>query len=113
MKSGRKHDLQTNELADWIGRVILRLKPHGRILGWGALGILLAVFVPFLRDVLGLGLLPPAAWALLAGASLVPLLVGQSVLALRKAVRAGGGRDDPPAGTAPAARAADKRAHDR
>ncbi|MBN1835202.1 MAG: cation-transporting P-type ATPase, partial [Spirochaetales bacterium] len=85
---------------------------------WGALGlcsvlILLAVFVPFLRGVLGLGLLPPAAWALLAGASLVPLLVGQSVLALRKAVRAGGGRDDPPAGTAPAARAADKRAHDR
>lgn len=47
MKSKRKHDLQTNELADWIGRVILRLKPHARILGWGALVVLLAVFVFF------------------------------------------------------------------
>ena len=47
MKSKRKHDLQTNELADWIGRVILRLKPHARILGWGSLVVLLAVFVFF------------------------------------------------------------------
>ncbi|HET6442735.1 MAG TPA: tetratricopeptide repeat protein [Phycisphaerae bacterium] len=47
MKSKRKHDLQTNELADWIGRWILRLKPHARILGWGALVVLLAVFVFF------------------------------------------------------------------
>jgi len=47
MKSRRKHELQTNELADWIGRVILRLKPHGRIVGWGTLGVLLAVFVFF------------------------------------------------------------------
>jgi hypothetical protein len=47
MKSRRKHELQTNELADWIGRVILRLKPHARILGWGALVVLLAVFVFF------------------------------------------------------------------
>jgi len=47
MKSKRKHELQTNELADWIGRVILRLKPHARILGWGALVVLLAAFVFF------------------------------------------------------------------
>jgi len=47
MKSKRKHDLQTNELADWIGRVILRLKPHGRIVGWGALVVLVAAFVFF------------------------------------------------------------------
>ena len=47
MKSRRKHELQTNELADWIGRWILRLKPHARILGWGALAVLLAVFVFF------------------------------------------------------------------
>jgi len=47
MKSKRKHELQTNELADWIGGVILRLKPHGRILGWGALVVLLAAFVFF------------------------------------------------------------------
>jgi len=47
MKSKRKHELQTNELADWIGRVILRLKPHGRILGWGALVVLVAAFVFF------------------------------------------------------------------
>jgi hypothetical protein len=34
-------------LADWIGQVILCLKSHGRILGWGALVVLLAVFVFF------------------------------------------------------------------
>ncbi|MGB2796151.1 MAG: hypothetical protein WBD44_02670 [Phycisphaerae bacterium] len=55
MKSKRKHDLQTNELADWIGRVILRLKPHGRILGWGALVVLLAVFVFFVLPKIGGG----------------------------------------------------------
>jgi Ca2+-transporting ATPase len=59
---------------------------------WGALGlctvlILLAVIVPFLRGVLGLGVLPPGAWALLGGASLVPILVGQ--VALRLAGRVG------------------------
>ena len=55
MKSKRKHELQTNELADWIGRVILRLKPHGRILGWGALVVLLAVFVFFVLPKIGGG----------------------------------------------------------
>jgi len=52
MKSRRKHELQTNELADWIGRVILRLKPHARILGWGALVVLLAVFVFFVLPII-------------------------------------------------------------
>jgi len=55
MKSKRKHELQTNELADWIGRVILRLKPHARILGWGALVVLLAAFVFFVLPKIGGG----------------------------------------------------------
>jgi hypothetical protein len=45
--------------------------------------ILLAVLVPFLRSVLGLGLLPPAAGVLVGGASLLPLLIGQAALCLR------------------------------
>ncbi|HUX02416.1 MAG: hypothetical protein WBD63_12465 [Phycisphaerae bacterium] len=45
MKSTRRHELQTNELADWIGRNIQWLKPHARLLGWSAAVVLLAVFV--------------------------------------------------------------------
>ena len=45
MKSERRHELQTNELADWIGRNIQRFRPHARLLGWGAAVALLAVFV--------------------------------------------------------------------
>jgi len=47
MKSKRRHELKTNELADWIGRQIARVKPHGRLLGYvaAALAAFLFLFV--------------------------------------------------------------------
>jgi Ca2+-transporting ATPase len=46
--------------------------------------ILMAVFVPVLSRVLGLTILPPAGWILVAGASLAPLLGGQVALWLAR-----------------------------
>lgn len=47
MKSKRRHELKTNELADWLGRQIVRVKPHGRLLGYvaAALAAFLFLFV--------------------------------------------------------------------
>jgi len=45
MKSARRHELRTNVLADRLGRIIVRLKPHSRILSYAALVILAVVFV--------------------------------------------------------------------
>lgn len=40
MKSQRRHELQTNELADALGRVIAKVKPYGTHVFWGALIVL-------------------------------------------------------------------------
>ncbi len=34
MKSERRHELETNVLADWLGRQLLAIKQHGRLIGW-------------------------------------------------------------------------------
>lgn len=53
MKSQRKHELQTNELADYLGRFIEQAKPHARLIGYGAAGvvalIVLLIVVPAIR----------------------------------------------------------------
>jgi hypothetical protein len=43
MKSTRKHDLQTNELADFIGRAFQDAKPHANVIGYAALGLAILV----------------------------------------------------------------------
>ena len=40
MKSTRKHELQTNELADWLGRQIEFAKPHARTIAYGAAAVI-------------------------------------------------------------------------
>ncbi len=54
MKSRRRHELRTNELADALGRLIQRLRPHGRTVAVGAalVVVLLAVLVavPVMRS---------------------------------------------------------------
>ena len=42
MKKERRHELQKNELALWVGRSVDRVKPYGRVIG---LGLLLVVIV--------------------------------------------------------------------
>ena len=53
MKSTRKHELQTNELADALGRMIEQVKPHGRIIAYGASAavvlIIALVVIPWMR----------------------------------------------------------------
>src|SRR5688572_8769214 len=39
MKTERRHELQTNQLADWIGHQVDHVKPHGKtVLAAGILG---------------------------------------------------------------------------
>ncbi len=45
MKSQRRHELQTNELADALGRLVERARPHGRTIALGAGVVILAVVV--------------------------------------------------------------------
>ena len=45
MKSTRRHELETNVLADSLGRWITRAKPHGRLIGWVAALVVLLVVV--------------------------------------------------------------------
>jgi len=45
MKSARRHELQTNELADLLGRLILILKPWARPIAYAALVVAALVFV--------------------------------------------------------------------
>ena len=52
MKSTRRHELQTNVLADSLGRFITRVKPYGRILGYGAAFVAALVFVLFVLPAL-------------------------------------------------------------
>jgi Ca2+-transporting ATPase len=58
---------------------------------WGALAlcvilILMAVFVPVLRQVLGLTVLPALGWYMVFGFSLLPLLVGQLILVVARRI---------------------------
>ena len=43
MKTARRHELRTNELADWIGKEMVRLRPYGRAIGATLLLILLSI----------------------------------------------------------------------
>ena len=45
MKSKHKHELQTNELADALGRMIEWGKPHARLFGYGAAAVLALIIV--------------------------------------------------------------------
>ena len=45
MKSTRKHELQTNELADAIWHLIERARPHAQVIGYGVLGVLVLILV--------------------------------------------------------------------
>ena len=45
MKSKHKHELQTNELADALGRLIEWSKPHSRMISYGAAAVLALVIV--------------------------------------------------------------------
>lgn len=53
MKSQRRHDLQTNELADAIGRFVQRIRPHGQIVAVIAAAVVILmvvlVAVPIMR----------------------------------------------------------------
>ncbi len=59
MKSSHKHELQTNELADALGRAIIWAKPHGGTIAMVAAGVIVVVFVlvvlPVLRGGAGHG----------------------------------------------------------
>ncbi len=54
MKSQRRHDLQTNELADAIGRFVQRIRPHGQIVAVIAAAavvlVVVLVAVPIMRS---------------------------------------------------------------
>lgn len=52
MKSTRRHELQTNVLADSLGRFIARVKPYGRTLAYGAIFLAALVFVLFVLPAL-------------------------------------------------------------
>ncbi len=45
MKSTRKHELQTNELADALGHFIEKVKPHAQIIGLAALAVIVLLVV--------------------------------------------------------------------
>ena len=45
MKTARRHELQTNTLADWLGEAIESAKPYARLIGGIALaGVVLVIF---------------------------------------------------------------------
>jgi hypothetical protein len=48
MKSTRKHDLQTNVLADFLGRAFQDAKPHANAIGYAALGLAIVVLAVIL-----------------------------------------------------------------
>lgn len=43
MKSDRRHELEQNQLADWLGHSIEQWRPHARVISWTAIGLLLIV----------------------------------------------------------------------
>jgi hypothetical protein len=43
MKTERRHELQTNELADYLGKQYVRLQPHAKTIAFGALAVVAAV----------------------------------------------------------------------
>jgi hypothetical protein len=43
MKTARRHELRTNELADWLGKEMVRLRPHGRAIAATVLLIVLSI----------------------------------------------------------------------
>ncbi len=43
MKSERRHELEHNQLADWLTQSIERLRPHARTIAWTAIGLLVVV----------------------------------------------------------------------
>jgi predicted negative regulator of RcsB-dependent stress response len=45
MKSTRKHELQTNELADALWHYYEQIKPHGQLIGYVALGVIVLVLI--------------------------------------------------------------------
>jgi hypothetical protein len=45
MKSTRRHELQTNELADSLGRLIEKARPHGRAIAYAGVAVLAAVIL--------------------------------------------------------------------
>jgi hypothetical protein len=45
MKSTRKHELQTNELADAIGNIIEKARPHAQAIGYGVLAVVVLVLI--------------------------------------------------------------------
>jgi hypothetical protein len=45
MKSTRKHELQTNELADALGGIIAKARPHANIIGYAALAVVVLVTI--------------------------------------------------------------------
>ena len=67
MRSTRRHELQTNELADVIGQMIAQAKPHARLIGYSAaVAILLVVVflvVPALRGTAGVSDVAAASFA--------------------------------------------------
>jgi tetratricopeptide (TPR) repeat protein len=50
MKTDRRHELQTNELADSLARAIERLKPYGRAIAGALLGIVVLIALWFYMD---------------------------------------------------------------
>jgi hypothetical protein len=78
MKSTRKHELQTNELADALGRAVTKAKPHANLLGYAALAVVaLVVVLVVLPGLRGRGAAHnPAAEAFMAaeGSGETPLL---------------------------------------
>jgi hypothetical protein len=45
MKSTRKHELQTNELADALAHLFERAKPHAQVIGYGVLAVLVLILI--------------------------------------------------------------------
>jgi hypothetical protein len=45
MKSERRHELQTNELADWLGEQVAALRPHAGLITLCVVGAVLALLV--------------------------------------------------------------------
>lgn len=43
MKSERRHELEHNQLADWLGHSIEQVRPHARVISWVVIGLLVLV----------------------------------------------------------------------
>ena len=50
MKSERRHDLQTNALADWLGEKVKKIQENATLVGGGFLLILIIVVFLFVRQ---------------------------------------------------------------